>query len=157
MNITEITSQFSMKKKDKSTNKYRGIQASGRQTQQRSSCQTINMNLTFDPSLASKLLKQVLRQQKIMFVFLYVWQCSCCVKMLTTILYHPHNKIPKLPELKLRQSANERFELVRTFSRQHRPIRRLQLRIDQRWQKPNQQIQQVDAQSIRHDVKSLDI
>ena len=63
----------------------------------------------------------------------------------------------QLPELKLRKPANEGLEFIRTFRRQQSPVRKFHLRINQRRQEPNQQIQQINPQTIGDNVKTLNI
>jgi len=66
-------------------------------------------------------------------------------------------KLFSLPEFKLRKSANERLEFIRTLCRQWRTIWRINFRINQWWQKPNKQIQYVYSKPIGNDVKPLNI
>uniref|UniRef100_A0A1J3HUD5 Uncharacterized protein n=1 Tax=Noccaea caerulescens TaxID=107243 RepID=A0A1J3HUD5_NOCCA len=60
-----------------------------------------------------------------------------------------------VPEFKLRQSADKWLELVRATSRQRSSIRGFELRINERGQEPNEQIQEVDTKTIRDDVESM--
>jgi len=66
-------------------------------------------------------------------------------------------KSNQLPEFELRKPSDEGLELIRTLGGQQRRIRRLKLRINQRGQEPNQQIQDVDPKGISDDVKPLNI
>ena len=65
----------------------------------------------------------------------------------------------QLPELKLRKPANEGLEFIRAFCRQQRPspTRNFHLRINQRRQEPNQQIQEINPQTIGDNVKPLNV
>jgi len=63
-----------------------------------------------------------------------------------------------LPEFELGETANERLELIRTSSRQRRPIRDpTSFRINKRGQEPDKQIEKVDSKTIGDDVETLNI
>lgn len=62
-----------------------------------------------------------------------------------------------MPELELREPPDERLELVRPFRRQHWPLRGIQLRIDQRGQKPDHEVQYIDPQTVGDNVKPLNV
>lgn len=64
----------------------------------------------------------------------------------------------RIPELELRETADERLELIRASGRKRRSIRTpSSLRINKRGQEPDEQIQKVDPKSISDDVEALDV
>lgn len=63
----------------------------------------------------------------------------------------------KLPEFELGKTANEGFELIGAFGRENSAIRRVGLRVSERGEKANQEIEEVDSQPIRDNVKTLHI
>lgn len=66
-------------------------------------------------------------------------------------------KTRNLPELELREAANERAELIGSTGREARTVRKvLDLRVDLRREKPDEQVEKVDPQAVRHDVEALD-
>jgi len=63
----------------------------------------------------------------------------------------------KLPELKLREAANEGFELIGSFGWKQRGVGGIELWINQRGEKTNQEIEEVDSEAVRDNVKPLHI
>lgn len=63
----------------------------------------------------------------------------------------------RLPELKLREAANEGFELIGSFGGKQRGVGGIELWINQRGEKTNQEIEEVDSQAVRHNVKPLHV
>lgn len=79
---------------------------------------------------------------------------------LSTIIRKPLKSFEKgkLPELELRETADERLELIRASGRKRRSIRSpSSLRINKRGQEPDEQIQKVDPKSISDDVEALNV
>ena len=62
-----------------------------------------------------------------------------------------------IPKLELRKPAYERLKLIRTFGRQGSSIQDIELRINLGRKKPNQEIQDIDSQSIGNNIKPLNI
>jgi len=63
----------------------------------------------------------------------------------------------KLPELELREAANEGFELIGAFGWKHRGVGGIELWINQRGEKANQEIEKVDSEAVGDNVKPLQI